>query len=154
VVNPRRWLLLGIFHLQAKVVDKANVLLPSLRSIANISNYFQKILGCIPLQQAWAYWSHYFGKSFISLDAHFETGNQHWNEAITLSAFLNKHVQYILSCFPSIWQHVKALPLHKTTIPAAGFWFCLGSGSTNTKNHTFKQPVNPREFVDFSGLKL
>jgi len=36
VVNPRRWLLLGIFHLQAKVVDKANVLLPSLRSIANI----------------------------------------------------------------------------------------------------------------------
>jgi len=34
---------------------------------AHISKHFQNILVYIPLQQAWAYWHHYFGKSFASL---------------------------------------------------------------------------------------
>jgi len=37
---------------------------------------------------------------------------------------------------------MKALPLHKITVTAAGSWFHLG-GLTQ-KNHAFKQPLNYR----------
>jgi len=37
------------------------------------SNHFKNYLGYIPLQQARTYQRHYFGKSFMSLEAFFET---------------------------------------------------------------------------------
>jgi len=58
--------------------------------------------------------------------------------------YLHKPLQYNLSCFPSIWQHIKALPLHKIAVTAAGSWSCLG-GPTQ-KNHAFKQRLNHRDF--------
>jgi len=51
--------------------------------------------------------------------------------------------QYILSCFSSIWQYIKAFALHKITVIAAESSSCLG-GSTQ-KNHVFKQPLNHNE---------
>jgi len=34
--------------------------------------------------------------------------------------YLHKRLQYIPSCFPSIWLCIKALPLHKITVTATG----------------------------------
>jgi len=56
----------------------ANVLLPLHQSINNLPNYFPNISGYIPLQQAWAYQHHNFGKSFTSLEGIWDTeSSQH-----------------------------------------------------------------------------
>jgi len=62
--------------------------------------------------------------------------------------------RHIHSCFPGIWQHIKALTLHKITVTPAGCWSHLG-GPTTQKNLAFKQPMNHREFgFSFQDLML
>jgi len=65
-----------------------------------------------------------------------------------------KHAYRNLSntlCFPSIWQRIKALSLHKITFTAAGPWSHLG-GPTQ-KDNAFKQPLSHKN-LGFSSQNL
>jgi len=51
----------------------------------------------------------------------------------------------------SIWQHIKALLMHKITVTAAGC--CSPLGRQTQRNHVFKQPMNHTDFeISFQNL--
>jgi len=75
--------------------------------------------------------------------------NKAANTAIKQLNFINmpkytyRNVANSLSCFPSIWQHIKALPSHKSVLVQ---WTLSHLGGPTQKNYAFKQPLNHREF--------
>jgi len=56
--------------------------------------------------------------------------------------YLHKRLQYNLFCFPSIWQHIKALSLHKIAVIAAGI--CSHLGGPTQKNQCFQTAAEPQ----------
>ena len=92
---------------------------------------------------------HFFCKSFTF----FETikAGMHWHQTIKLYQHAYRNITDIFTCFPSIWQHIKALTLHKITFIAAGSWSRLGGPIQ--KAHAFTQPLNHKK-LGFSSQNL
>jgi len=68
-------------------------------------------------------------KRVSGLAIHTSGLNCHWLKVvIALEVMI-----YIVTCFPNIWQHIKALSLHKITFIAVGPWSHLG-GQTQQVN--------------------
>ena len=83
-----------------------------------ISKHFQNSLGHIPPQQAWANYRHLVQENLSSVEPFLDniiathTGIKTFKLYQHVCKYLQKCLQCSFSCFPCIWQHVKALPSH------------------------------------------